>query len=29
MTSFFHGHPPDLSWINAGGALLLTPCTSS
>ena len=25
MTSFFHGQPPDLSWINAGGALLLTP----
>ena len=18
MTSFFHGHPPDLSWLNAG-----------
>jgi transposase len=25
MTSFFHGQPPDLSWINAEGALLLTP----
>ena len=25
MTSLFHGQPPDLSWINAGGALLLTP----
>jgi hypothetical protein len=25
MISFFHGPPPDRSWINAGGALLLTP----
>jgi transposase len=26
MTRFFHGQPPDLSWINAGRALRLTPC---